>query len=241
MSFEDLIRSLLRDAFPGVWQQDRLCIPARADVFVPHIHGRVPDLIEFGDLPIPEVGDEPVTPCESTSVWFNPIAPAPQETMKTQAVPGGEERQIGAPLVQVVSVNSNYIIVRNWQELQHSVRLVTMSRQGVVPITDNDDLGKLGVNCDFMSDKVGNITDPTDVDFTDLTTYAFKNVNKLEGKYLANRWFWDFGDGNTSTSQNPTNTYTGEPAATKYTVSLTVTFLNGKTCTVIKPDLLTMT
>jgi PKD repeat protein len=32
-------------------------------------------------------------------------------------------------------------------------------------------------------------------------------------------WFWDFGDGNTSTDQNPTHIYT---APGLYTVSLTV-------------------
>lgn len=48
----------------------------------------------------------------------------------------------------------------------------------------------------------------TTVDFTDMT--------------LGNpqSWFWDFGDGNTNTTQNPSHTYT---AAGTYTVCLTVT------------------
>ena len=35
-----------------------------------------------------------------------------------------------------------------------------------------------------------------------------------------NQWLWDFGDGTTSTDQNPVHTYT---EAKTYTVSLTVT------------------
>lgn len=39
-------------------------------------------------------------------------------------------------------------------------------------------------------------------------------------------YFWTFGDGNTSTEQNPTHTYT---ASKKYTVELTITSAEGKT------------
>jgi len=53
---------------------------------------------------------------------------------------------------------------------------------------------------------------PLTVNFTDQST------NSPES------WSWDFGDGNTSTEQNPSNTYS---ASGKYSVSLTVTNVSG--------------
>ncbi len=55
-------------------------------------------------------------------------------------------------------------------------------------------------------------TRPLEVTFTDLSTGVIDS------------WSWDFGDGNTSTAQNPTHTYV---AAGTYTVSLTVTNPDG--------------
>ncbi len=63
-----------------------------------------------------------------------------------------------------------------------------------------------------------NITDLS-VDFTDSSTDSDGTVAS---------WDWDFGDGNTSTAQNPTNLYA---AAGSYTVSLTVTDDEGATNT----------
>ncbi|OQX79442.1 MAG: hypothetical protein B6D61_03495, partial [Bacteroidetes bacterium 4484_249] len=52
--------------------------------------------------------------------------------------------------------------------------------------------------------------EPVNVYFTDEST---------QGSYPLTSWFWDFGDGNTSTEQNPEHEYTN---AGVYTVSLTV-------------------
>ena len=46
-------------------------------------------------------------------------------------------------------------------------------------------------------------------------------------------WEWDFGDGNTSTFQNPSNTYTN---LGEYTVSLIITTLNGCKDTIVKTN-----
>ncbi len=51
---------------------------------------------------------------------------------------------------------------------------------------------------------------PLDVQFTDLS---------VQGAYPITSWVWDFGDGNTSTDQNPIHTYTSPG---DYTVMLTV-------------------
>ena len=52
-------------------------------------------------------------------------------------------------------------------------------------------------------------TGPFTVQFTDQTTYQFT--------HRPTSWFWEFGDGTTSTEQNPTHTYT---VGAKYTVKL---------------------
>lgn len=61
-------------------------------------------------------------------------------------------------------------------------------------------------------------------------TASFTNTSTDDGSIVS--WSWIFGDGETSTVQNPSHTYT---AAGTYTVSLTVTDDGGLTGTVSKP------
>ncbi len=63
---------------------------------------------------------------------------------------------------------------------------------------------------------------PLNVAFTDLSTSVEPIVS----------WQWDFGDGNTSTAQNPGNTYT---VAGAFTVSLIIVNAAGCTDTIIRP------
>lgn len=71
---------------------------------------------------------------------------------------------------------------------------------------------------------------PHTVNFTD-NSYAWTNLS----------YFWDFGDGNTSTLQNPSHTY---PSPGNYTVSLTVTVAGSDPCpgdyTETKTDFITV-
>ncbi|WP_440944924.1 PKD domain-containing protein [Methanosarcina sp. T3] len=63
-----------------------------------------------------------------------------------------------------------------------------------------------GLNANFIADPLyGN--SPLSVDFTDLSTGSVTN------------WYWDFGDGTNSTSENPSHTYTSSGI---YTVKLRV-------------------
>lgn len=64
---------------------------------------------------------------------------------------------------------------------------------------------------DFVGTPLSGTT-PLSVAFTDLSTQS------------PTSWLWDFGDGSTSTSQNPTHSYT---LSGNYTVSLTATNANG--------------
>jgi gliding motility-associated-like protein len=63
------------------------------------------------------------------------------------------------------------------------------------------------------------------MNFTDLSTVPTPGV--ITG------WFWDFGDGNTSTVQNPSHCYT---VVGSYTVTLTVTTNAGCTATYVNPN-----
>jgi len=80
--------------------------------------------------------------------------------------------------------------------------------------------------CDFEASPRTGLA-PLDVQFTDLTT----------GTPDTWEWTWDFGDGATSTEQNPTHTYT---AAGKYTVSLGVTTSWDESCTETKVAYITV-
>ncbi|MFO7721868.1 MAG: choice-of-anchor L domain-containing protein [Bacteroidales bacterium] len=73
----------------------------------------------------------------------------------------------------------------------------------------------------FMPDYF-NGCEPHTVNFTD---YSAPNITQ---------WLWDFGDGNSSTSKDPTNTY----SAGVYTVSLTVTTNEGCEGTLSVPNLI---
>jgi PKD repeat protein len=76
--------------------------------------------------------------------------------------------------------------------------------------------------------------EPPVADFTfttnDLTVYFTDASTDPDGTIVG--WDWDFGDGNTSTQQDPTHTYA---AGGTYTVSLTVTDNDGATDSVSKP------
>lgn len=80
----------------------------------------------------------------------------------------------------------------------------------------------------FTADKVEG-TAPLTVQFTDQST--IEKANRLV------KWEWDFGDGGTSTDQNPPHTYT---AAGVYTVRLVVTHDNGRAAEMVKPDYITV-
>ncbi len=78
----------------------------------------------------------------------------------------------------------------------------------------------VGPNTNFQANQT--LLQPnTSVTFTDLTTFGAPITS----------WSWNFGDGNTSSVQNPTHTYT---TSGDYTVSLTVSDLDGCSRTLTK-------
>ncbi len=83
------------------------------------------------------------------------------------------------------------------------------------------------IHADFTTD-ISNGYVPLTVSFTDLSA---------QGSGVIDEWYWDFGDGNNSSLQNPSNEYllTGY-----YTISLAVTNINDSTDTETKTDYITV-
>ena len=99
----------------------------------------------------------------------------------------------------------------------YTVRLTASDDFTTNTLTKKDYIQVVNIpNADFVADKTRGIT-PFTVHFSDLST----------GRPTA--WAWDFGDGATSTEQNPYHVYTttGNSVTTRYTVSLTARNVNG--------------
>ncbi|MEZ4775620.1 MAG: PKD domain-containing protein [Bacteroidia bacterium] len=71
-------------------------------------------------------------------------------------------------------------------------------------------------------------SDSTDCAPTDITFFDHTSSN-----YVLTNWLWNFGDGNTSTSPVPVNSYANDGV---YPVSLIVTDVNGCKDTLVKPN-----
>jgi len=82
-----------------------------------------------------------------------------------------------------------------------------------------------GPTADFSAD-VTSCCEPLNVQFTDLSTAGSNPITS---------WYWQFGDGDTSTVQNPSNSYEADTC----TVSLTVTDSHGYSDTETKENYIT--
>ncbi|WP_439487428.1 putative Ig domain-containing protein, partial [Algoriphagus sp.] len=106
----------------------------------------------------------------------------------------------------------------------YAVVLTTTGGACSKTITKNNYIQVIGSDVDFSTD----ITEgcgPLTVAFTNLSTYSSPPISFL----------WDFGDGSTSTLQNPTHDYA---SAGTYTVKLTVNDLDGCSRTLTKTGLI---
>ncbi len=121
----------------------------------------------------------------------------------------------------------------NTSTIQHPVHTFTYPPTGMISLTITDVNGCTdtkkrsnllgGTIVASASNSAG--CDPLTVNFSDSTTNAVS-------------WQWDFGDGNTSTQQNPSNTYTNTGL---YVVQLTVTENSGCTHVITLPDTIQVT
>ncbi len=109
----------------------------------------------------------------------------------------------------------------------YTVSLTTTDANGCATTTSQSVTAyQLPVANFTASDTVG--CAPRAITFSDLST----------GTAAINAWLWNFGDGNTSTLRNPTHTFVADGV---YTVTLTVTDLNGCTHTLVKPSYIRLT
>jgi len=112
----------------------------------------------------------------------------------------------------------------------YSVTLIASDEYNTNSLTKRDYITVVNVpNADFVADKTRGVT-PFSVYFSD------KSTGNPTG------WKWDFGDGTTSTVQNPSHVYTtfGTATTNKYTVTLTAINVNGDD-TETKVDYITVT
>ncbi len=108
----------------------------------------------------------------------------------------------------------------------YTVRLTTAAAGGATPDTRTrvSYVQAIGPNVRFSSTPNNHASAPATEDFTDQTIFGAPITG----------WQWDFGDGNTSSVQNPGHTYT---ATGIYPVSLTVTDIDGCSRMLTKPGL----
>lgn len=97
-----------------------------------------------------------------------------------------------------------------------------------------------GCDSSFTEINLINVEQPT-ADFSAFPTFAFcppllVNFTDLSSAD-ATSWFWQFGNGSTSSLQNPSHIYTESGS---YTVTLIVTNANGCTDTIVMPDLINL-
>jgi beta propeller repeat protein len=120
------------------------------------------------------------------------------DTSTSQTIPIALDREgVDLTSISFSPADSLYWIV--WDELDSSgynVYLYTNTSNGACPVAG------------FTNNFAGGSA-PVNVAFTDTSSQSTSITH----------WFWDFGDGNTSTLENPTNTYYANKS---YTVSLTV-------------------
>ena len=97
-------------------------------------------------------------------------------------------------------------------------------------VTNAGCTGSLTLPIDIFPNPTSNFTFPSPWCAAD--PLAFTDVSNGNGGTIAN-WAWDFGDGNTSTLQNPTHNYGG--ALGPFNITLVVSTINGCTGTLTQP------
>jgi gliding motility-associated-like protein len=90
-------------------------------------------------------------------------------------------------------------------------------------------------DCEGTTTRTITITNPPGVDFTSTDTSGCQTPHQVQFQSQASGatgWLWDFGDGTTSTDQNPAHSYS---SFGNYDVRLTITTADSCTSTIFKP------
>lgn len=243
------IARLTHDDSAGLWEFQVCVLVPGWDVFVPHHHGRTPDMVEIFDMtflrmvaeglgvtfPSPNAGTAGITVDEldlgGIQLW-GPLDPPSQQHVDAL-------RPEGAPVVREIGRDASYVKIRNtWIPFPldqdpppKTIGVLTMIRQGGVQYQPDEHEG-LGITVDFSALPLAGAL-PLDVQF-------LVDVNGLQQTEFPTNFEWDFGDGSPVVS----GPYEWAPAhqyaiAGTYDVRLTVTFANVSTVTVLKVGYIT--
>lgn len=132
------------------------------------------------------------------------------------------------PMVQVYdSINSNfYTFMRPYGRVRHTSQIIGSK----ILTTGGDDLFWPSTRLDVCSFTISTCSiecsATTETSTNDPLTINFKSNVKLNGCSSDPQYNWDFGDGTTSTEQNPTHTYQSK-GVYNYTLNVSV---DGSTC-----------
>ncbi len=156
----------------------------------------------FGQVPVPDFTGTPVSGCAPLVVQF---------TDRSSGSPSFWNWDLGNGQLSTLQ---NPVAVYNTPGT-YTVTLVVRNATGINSVTKtNYIVVNPSPTAGFRADKTITCL-PATVQFTDLSVPNAGTINS---------WLWDFGDGNTSTQQNPSHSYS---SVGFYTVSLKVTSSTG--------------
>jgi PKD repeat protein len=159
--------------------------------------------------------------CEDTTAVLKDTA---GNILSTTDIPSGDSEDIIAPDGSITNSNSDASYVNNVSV--RSGQLLKANELPDINLIVNDQNGNNLLNVNRPSVKnlteVVNVVTALTVDFSanDTTPETNQTITFNDLTVGASQWQWDFGDGNTSTLQNPTHSY---KYAGNYTVTLCAT------------------
>ncbi len=171
----------------------------------------------YGQVPASNFTASPLNGCSPVIVNFQDLSTG-NPTSWNWAFGNGNTSTLQNPTATYFT-SGNYTVTLTTTNAAGSN---TLTRTAYIIVWDNPTVN-------FSAD-VNSGCFPLKVQFTDLSTPGIGNTNVS--------WQWDFGNGNTSTLQNPSNTYM---ATGTYNVTLKVTNDKGCTKTISRPNYIAVT
>lgn len=227
---QQYVNGLVKTSYPGNWEALIVSVKQGTRAFIPHDHGRVPDLQEIVDL------SDLYLVLEALGVTFPEIPGDPGVVGVTLAGkpiygetlvdPSDVIRQLGQPTAFIEGANGEELILLNRRYVfpipakADPYRFAVVSGIRYTAEPSGTIFEKLGINLDFDAEpENGNV--PLDVLFrTDWDGMVYGDLFPVNFK-------WEYGDGSDDEGANllqVTHTYT---VPGTYTVRLTLTFADG--------------
>jgi len=258
--FEDRIRKLWQQAYPGIWDPQLIFVPCRTDVIVPHVHGRVPEVVELANGALIFFFLQSMGGSQQRVAYpLRPPEPPPEEpdpeptTQQCIPIDGNLPDQGGmlSPFGGFIPLPTTYLdddVLRpegapTYQHVNVDPASVTIRNWTVLPafivlitgsrqgVIEPESIITERSYGVFLSFLGGPFDGSAPLDVSFFDTSAY--TDELHPV----TWAWDFGDTGTGTGPMPTHQYT---VPGTYTVSMTVQMSDGTYITVTKTDLVTV-